>query len=397
MPVGRTNRRAFIAALGRAAAWPLGVRAEKHDRVRRVGFLMRRAHTSSMNGSRPSRRSSVNRKQTEAATRDQVGRRHPGDHRALLSPHPRRVRSNWIGISESGHYSCYANRGLRPMFAATAAVQRRFQLVLIKPSHYDDDGYVIQWVRAIIPSNTLAVLYSLGRDAAQRAVLGADTAIDICVIDEINQRVRIDQLLSQFRRHGGFGLLAIVGVQSNQFPRALDIARPFRAAGVPAMIGGFHVSGCLAMLPELQADLKTALNMGVSLFAGELEGRMDTILEDAANGTLKPIYNYMKDLPAIQVAADPDSSRRPFATNHPVARELRRRSRLSRISARSAPSSTSRAGNRADVRRTTSSARSASTRPTASATSSSPTTIWPATRIGSPFSTGSSSYANATA
>ncbi len=73
-------------------------------------------------------------------------------------------------------------------------------------------------------------------------------------------------------------------MQSNQFPRALDIARPFRAAGVPVMIGGFHVSGCLAMLPELQADLKVALDMGVSLFAGELEGRMDTILQDAANG-----------------------------------------------------------------------------------------------------------------
>ena len=161
------------------------------------------------------------------------------------------------------------------MFAAVKPRQRRFQLILIKPSHYADDGYVIQWARAVIPSNTLAVLYSLGRDSAERAVLGPDTAIDITVIDEINSRVKIQQLLSRFRRHDGFGLLGIVGVQSNQFPRALDIARPFRAAGVPVMIGGFHVSGCLAMLPELQADLKVALDMGVSLFAGELEGRMD--------------------------------------------------------------------------------------------------------------------------
>jgi hypothetical protein len=170
------------------------------------------------------------------------------------------------------------------MFAATKQGQRRFQLILIKPSHYDDDGYVVQWVRAIIPSNTLAVLYSLGRDAAQRSVLGPDTTIDIEVIDEINSRVRIRSLLSRFRRHRNHGLLAIVGVQSNQFPRALDIARPFRTAGVPVIIGGFHVSGCLAMLPELPADLKAALDMGASLFAGELEGRMDTILQDAAKG-----------------------------------------------------------------------------------------------------------------
>jgi hypothetical protein len=95
-------------------------------------------------------------------------------------------------------------------------------------------------------------------------------------------------------------------VQSNQFPRALDIARPLRAAGIPVVIGGFHVSGCLAMLPELQPDLKTALDLGCTLFAGEAEnGRMDTILQDAAAGTLQPIYNYMDDLPALESAPTP--------------------------------------------------------------------------------------------
>ena len=178
--------------------------------------------------------------------------------------------------------------------------KRRFQLVLIKPSHYDDDGYVIQWVRAFIPSNTLAVLYSLARDSVRRGALGPDTDIDITVIDEINARVKPGRLLSRFQREGAFGLVGIVGVQSNQFPRALDIARPFRAAGVPVIIGGFHVSGCLAMLPELQADLKTALDMGVSLFAGEVEGRMDQLLQDAANGTLQPIYNFLSDLPSLE-------------------------------------------------------------------------------------------------
>ena len=33
-----------------------------------------------------------------------------------------------------------------------------FQLVLIKPTHYDDDGYPITWLRSHIPSNTLAAL-----------------------------------------------------------------------------------------------------------------------------------------------------------------------------------------------------------------------------------------------
>jgi hypothetical protein len=44
-------------------------------------------------------------------------------------------------------------------------------------------------------------------------VLGPDTAIDIAVIDEIHTRAKIGQLLARFRRHGGFGLVGIVGVQ----------------------------------------------------------------------------------------------------------------------------------------------------------------------------------------
>ena len=39
MPVGRENRRAFIAALGGVAAWPMVVRAQS-ERVRRIGVLM---------------------------------------------------------------------------------------------------------------------------------------------------------------------------------------------------------------------------------------------------------------------------------------------------------------------------------------------------------------------
>src|SRR5713226_9583631 len=135
--------------------------------------------------------------------------------------------------------------------------RRRFQLLLVKPSHYDDDGYVIRWWRAMIPSNSLAAVYGIAADCAERQVLGQDVAIDIEAIDETHTRVNVSELLERFRCHGNFGLLALVGVQSNQYPRALDIARPFRAAGVPVMIGGFHVSGVLAMLPELTPELKT--------------------------------------------------------------------------------------------------------------------------------------------
>jgi radical SAM superfamily enzyme YgiQ (UPF0313 family) len=177
--------------------------------------------------------------------------------------------------------------------------KRRFQLILVKPSHYHDDGYVIRWWRALIPSNSLATVYGLALDSARRQVLGPEVAIDIEVIDETNTRVNFRKLIRRFRERENFGLLALVGVQSNQYPRALDIARSFRAAGIQVAMGGFHVSGCLSMLDGSAIDLELAYNIGISLFAGEAEGRFDEFLRDAAAGAMKPLYNYMNDLPGI--------------------------------------------------------------------------------------------------
>ncbi|MBX5017363.1 B12-binding domain-containing radical SAM protein [Rhizobium lentis] len=185
------------------------------------------------------------------------------------------------------------------MSHALESARRRFQLILIKPSHYDDDGYVIRWWRAMIPSNSLAALYGIAAECAERKVLGPDIAIDITVIDETNTRIDFARLLAQFRRHDNFGMVALVGVQSNQYPRALDIARPFRDAGLPVSMGGFHVSGCLSMLDGTAVGLEACRDMGISMFAGEAEGRLDMVLRDAAAGELKPLYNFMNDLPGI--------------------------------------------------------------------------------------------------
>jgi hypothetical protein len=182
---------------------------------------------------------------------------------------------------------------------------RRFLLMLIKPSHYDDDGYVIRWHRSMIPSNSLASLYGLASDCEDRKVLGEDVTLDIRAIDETNTRVRVERIVEEFRQNGNFGLVGLVGVQSNQYPRALDLARPLRDAGIPVAMGGFHVSGCLAMLPDLHVDLQQALDLGVSLFAGEAEERLDRVLLDAAAGTLEPLYNYMKELPSVEGTPPP--------------------------------------------------------------------------------------------
>jgi radical SAM superfamily enzyme YgiQ (UPF0313 family) len=176
--------------------------------------------------------------------------------------------------------------------------------MLIKPSHYDADGYVIQWWRSLVPSNSLASMYGLMAECAAEKALGPDVEIDIEAYDECNTVIDVKGAIRKIAKAGA-GFVGLVGVQSNQFPRALDLARKFRAAGIPVVIGGFHVSGCLAMLPEMPSDLKAALDLGVILFAGEGEGRISALLRDIDRGRAKPIYNYLSDMPEMAAATLP--------------------------------------------------------------------------------------------
>ncbi len=176
-----------------------------------------------------------------------------------------------------------------------------FTVVLIKPTHYDDDGYPIQWLKTLMPSNTLASINGLLLDCAERKVLGEDVDIQIIQIDETNTRVIPDRIIADIKSRGGRALIAFVGVQTNQFPRAIDLGQPFLDAKLPVAIGGFHVSGCISMLKDLPSDIQAAVDMGITIYAGETEDRrFDGLLRDAAENTLKPIYNYMNDLPNLQ-------------------------------------------------------------------------------------------------
>jgi radical SAM superfamily enzyme YgiQ (UPF0313 family) len=182
--------------------------------------------------------------------------------------------------------------------------KRTFRIVLIKPSHYDDEGYVIQWRLSTIPSNSLASVYGLLAACAEEKALGPDVDIEIEACDECNTVINAKAVARRIKAAGG-GFVGLVGVQSNQFPRALDLAREFRAEGLAVVIGGFHVSGCISMLPELPADLKEAQALGVILYAGEGEGRMADFIRDIDAGRANPIYNYLDDMPGMEAAAIP--------------------------------------------------------------------------------------------
>ena len=135
---------------------------------------------------------------------------------------------------------------------------------MIKPSHYDDDGYPIQWCVPTFPPirwPPSTVLPSIAR--AQGAGRPMSTSASQ-PYDETNIRIRPDKIIADIRASGGRALIAFVGVQSNQFPRAVDLAQPFLAAGLPVAIGGFHISGCLAMLTELPDEIARLQAQGVS-------------------------------------------------------------------------------------------------------------------------------------
>jgi hypothetical protein len=180
-----------------------------------------------------------------------------------------------------------------------------FFVEIIKPSHYDDDGYVIQWLRAFVPCNSLACLYALARDVQQRRALGPGVDLVLNVYDEAHTVIPVRRILRRIHAGGGRGFVLLAGVQSNQFPRAMDLARQFRAAGLPVAVGGFHVSGCLAMLPDLPPDLQAAQAQGVTLFAGEAEGRLGQLLAEAYHGRLQPVYNFLNDLPDLRGQVTP--------------------------------------------------------------------------------------------
>jgi hypothetical protein len=187
---------------------------------------------------------------------------------------------------------------------AMSPKKKRLRIALIKPSHYDGEGYVIQWHRSAIPSNTLASVYAIIQDAAGQGEAAERMTVELQAYDETNTVIPVEKI-TRWIKEADTGMVGLVGVQSNQFFRALDIARQFRAAGVTVMMGGFHIAGCLAMLPEMPPELREAQAMGVSFYAGEAEGRMEEVLFDLCDGKVKPLYNYLTALPDMAGASAP--------------------------------------------------------------------------------------------
>lgn len=188
--------------------------------------------------------------------------------------------------------------------------------MLIKPSKYDDDGYVIRFWKGVLPSNTLNVLHGLTEDVKERRVFG-DLPIDVLTYDETAEKIPIKKIIRGARRLDTKTLVCLVGVQTNQFPRAVDIAKVFRSSGIAVIIGGFHTSGTINMLGEQEPDIQELLRESICVVSGEVEGKWEIILSDFLRGQLKPLYSFAQDLQnLVDIEAAPLPKTSPKTMKH---------------------------------------------------------------------------------
>jgi radical SAM superfamily enzyme YgiQ (UPF0313 family) len=99
----------------------------------------------------------------------------------------------------------------------------------------------------------------------------------------------IDENVEEINFNFECDLVAISMMLSTQVKRGWEIADKFRAQGKKVIFGGISTM--------LHAE--DTVNYADSIFLGEAEGRMETILSDFRKGELKKVYNFMLQHPPI--------------------------------------------------------------------------------------------------
>ena len=161
------------------------------------------------------------------------------------------------------------------------------RVIIIKPSKYAASGHVERFRRGFMPNSTLAYIRSM----TPASVDGV--AIETRTVDEYVQ-TDLDYL-DLIRNPVRPTLLALVGVQSHQFHRSLDLAAYARTHGVAhCVMGGPHPMTC---------DTSEFQNRGVSFALSEAETVWLPILRDAIRGELQPVYG--RDRRWVQQLAPP--------------------------------------------------------------------------------------------
>ena len=206
------------------------------------------------------------------------------------------------------------------MTAVNNRTVQRLVVVLVKASKYDNDGYLLQFARGVLPCNTLAAMWSLTQAAFRTEELKG-IVCEAVAFDETTRQGRVEprRIMEEYAAPDTKVVVGFVGVQTNMFPRACDLAREFKRLGATAIIGGFHVSGSITMLLDgnvrkkngetipcphiMPPELHALMDEGIILFHGEAEGIWHKVLGDVVSGKQQLLYRGGR--PALDTAPLP--------------------------------------------------------------------------------------------
>ncbi|MFN3604945.1 MAG: B12-binding domain-containing radical SAM protein [Leptonema sp. (in: bacteria)] len=181
-----------------------------------------------------------------------------------------------------------------------------YHFFLIKPSLYDDEGYVIRFSKGVLPSNTLIVLNGLFKYHLKNLQKEYLYEYKITLLDEIVDKINISKIYKQVKINKEIGVVMLSGVQSNQITRATDLALEFKKLGFFVFVGGFHVSGILSIFKKPDFSLEILLKNHISIVAGEVENSLPILLKDIFQSTVQNVYNFLDEKPNLDTPILPE-------------------------------------------------------------------------------------------
>lgn len=165
-----------------------------------------------------------------------------------------------------------------------AAGVRTLRIYFIKPSRYDDDGYVLRFRWGVVPNHTLTVLAGLNRAYAHAH---PQVAVQTVLWDEMVDGIVSPAVMRSIRARGLADgveiMIGIAGVQTNQYARGRDLALQCKALGLPVVIGGFHVS-------SHEPSREFLMRAGITVAVGEAEATWARTLDDFLKRRMRRCY-----------------------------------------------------------------------------------------------------------
>lgn len=197
---------------------------------------------------------------------------------------------------------------------------KKVVVIMIKPAGYDEDGFTFRFGRAVLPSNSTAVLNTLTREALE-SVLPSHVPREIHMLEDgiASHAQRLKRLIKRFPEKETKLIVCLVAVQTAQFNRACDLMDRWQAVGATCVIGGFHVSGSISTLldgvedrrrPDIPSphrmppEIQSVMDKGVIVFHGEAEEVWRQALADILSGQPKQLYRGGR--PNLQTAPLPE-------------------------------------------------------------------------------------------